>query len=405
MKLTKPQTKIFKSKSRFKVVIAGRRFGKTFLSIAQLMTWASKKKGNYWYVAPTYRMAKQIAWRELKEIAEPTGAVVKKDESDLSLEFNNGSIIALRGADNYDSLRGVSLSGLIMDEFADIKQEAWQFALRPACADRLAPVLFIGTPKGWNWAKDMYDYGVDNVDGYESWMFTTEQGGNVPVSEIEAAKRELPETIFKQEFQASFETLSNRVYSYFDRKANVSIVTDTGSELLVGMDFNVSPMTASIGCKVADQLHIFDEIELMNSNTEEMCAEITRRYSGRKVIVYPDPAGNARKTSANVGATDFSIIRNHGFEIRAPKAHPLVVDRINTVQALLKTADGNRRLFISPKCKSLIRCLDGLTYKDGTSQPDKSTGLDHMTDGLGYLCCYEFPIIKPSFSIPVSFAM
>ncbi|AUR86091.1 terminase-like family protein [Vibrio phage 1.082.O._10N.261.49.E4] len=404
IKLTKPQSKIFKSKARFTTAICGRRFGKTFLAIIKLLTWANKK-GIYWYVAPTYRMAKQIAWRDLLEIAGSTGMIVKKNEQDLSIELSNGSIIALRGADNPDSLRGVSLSGLVMDEFAFIDEKAWTFVLRPACADNLAPVLFISTPAGWNYAKEVYDKGVIRNDQYASFMFTTADGGNVHESELEAAKKDLPEMVYKQEYLASFEMLANRVYSYFDRLENVQQCNDTGADLLIGMDFNVSPMTAVVGVRVADQLHIIDELELMNSNTEEMCAEIKRRYPNRRITVYPDPAGNARKTSATVGDTDFSIIRRHGFQLIAPKKHPLVVDRINTVQALLKNADGDRRLFVDPKCQALIKCLDGLTYKDGTSAPDKSLGLDHMTDGLGYLICQEFPISKKSFAIPVSFSM
>ncbi|AZU97872.1 hypothetical protein [Vibrio phage LP.2] len=405
IKLTKPQTKIFKSKHRFTTAICGRRFGKTFLAICKLMQWAGEKKGVYWYVAPTYRMAKQIAWRDLLNIVRSTGAMVKKDESDLLIELVNGSIIALRGADNPDSLRGVSLSGLIMDEFAYIKQDVWQFVLRPACADKLAPVLFISSPAGWNWAKEIYDKGLRENDQYKSFVFTTAEGGNVPLSELEAAKVDLPESVYNQEYLASFEMLSNRVYQYFDRVKNVSEVKDIGAELLIGMDFNVSPMSAVVGCKVADQLHIFDEIELMNSNTEEMCAAIKERYPNRKITVYPDPAGNARKTSATVGDTDFSIIRRHGFGLIAPRKHPLVVDRINNVQSLLKSASGDRRLFINPRCQELIKCLDGLTYKDGTSQPDKSLGLDHMTDALGYLVCQEFPINNKGFSIPVSFSL
>ena len=394
---------VFNSQCRFCVVIAGRRFGKTFLAVAKLLSWASKK-GLYWYVAPTYRMAKQITWRALKETTPPS-AIKKIDETDLSIELLNGAIIALRGADNFDSLRGVSLSGLVMDEFADIKPEAWQFVLRPACADQLAPVLFIGTPKGWNWAKDAYDAGFDDdKPDWASWMFTTADGGNVPESELISARRELPESVFKQEYLASFETLANRVYSYFDRVENVSAVEDLGAELYIGMDFNVAPMSAVVASKVGDQLHVFDEIELMNSNTEEMAQEIINRYAGRKIIVCPDPAGRARKTSAAVGTTDFTILERYGFYVEAPNSHPMVVDRINEVQAMLKNAQDERRLFIHPRCKSLIKCLDGLTYKLGSNQPDKSLGLDHMTDALGYMVHITFPIEQHVTHFKIGFA-
>ena len=139
-------------------------------------------------------------------------------------------------------------------------------------------------------------------------------------------------------------------------------------------------------------LHIIDEIELGDSNTELMAGEIKRRYKKRPVVVYPDPSGRARKTSAPVGRTDFALLSYAGFDVRAPRHASPVVDRINTVQAALKTTDGRRRLFINRNCKNLIRALDGLTYLN--NQPDKSGGLDHITDALGYLIMGEMPLRK-----------
>jgi hypothetical protein len=198
---------------------------------------------------------------------------------------------------------------------------------------------------------------------------------------------------YQQEFEASFETMMNRVYSSFSRINNVDAgVDDYGLELRVGMDFNVSPMSACLGQRVTNQLHIFDEIEILNGNTEEMCSEIKTRFPKRRVIVYPDPSGKSRKTSSPIGQTDHSIIRSYGFEILAPNKAPLIVDRVNEVNALCENKKGEHRLLIHPRCKKTIKCLDGLPYKEGTSIPDKSTGLDHMVDGLGYMVHMEFPI-------------
>ena len=188
--------------------------------------------------------------------------------------------------------------------------------------------------------------------------------------------------------------MTGRVYYEFDRHLNVSAdLVDPGAELLVGMDFNITPMSAVIGVKAgADQLHILDEIVIMNGNTELMCDAINQRYPNRRVLVYPDPSGRARKTSSPVGQTDFSILAAHGFRVLSPPSAPLVVDRNNEVNAMFKNTKGERRLFVHPRCKTLIKCLDGLTYKEYTSQPDKTLGLDHLPDALGYLVHYEFPI-------------
>lgn len=394
IKLTKPQTQVWKGKTRFKVLVCGRRFGKTFFALTWLLAQAGQKKGIYYYIAPSYVAAKSIAWRLLKELAD--GHYKVKNESELFVEFDNGSVIQLKGADNRDGLRGVSLAGAVLDEFCFMAQEVWTEVIRPATSDQLAPVVFISSPAGWNWGKDIYDYAQSGEDpNWQAWQFTTADGGNVKLSEIEAAKRELPERTFKQEYLASFETLSNRVYSNFERNLNIS--TELASiheakELHIGIDFNVSPVSACVGVKVADQLHVVDEICIMNSNTTELAIEIKARYPNHRIYTYPDPSGKARKTSAAGGVTDFTILQQHGFYVVAPNAHPAVADRINEVQAMLCNAEGQRRLFISPKCKELIKGLDGMTYKQGASVPDKTLGLDHITDALGYKIHSMFPI-------------
>ena len=156
--LTAPQREVYEAPQRFKVLCSGRRFGKTYLCIARLVNWAVEKPGRLcWYVTANYRMAKQIAWRQLKEMVPPS-ICIKRNESDLSIELTNGSIIALRGAENPDALRGVSLSALVVDEAAYVKQEAWEMVLRPALSDQGGPAWFITTPSGLNWFHDLWEH-------------------------------------------------------------------------------------------------------------------------------------------------------------------------------------------------------------------------------------------------------
>ena len=369
--------------------MAGRRFGKTYLALTELLHASiSKPQSINWYVAPTYRQAKQIAWKNLKQMMPPS-QIAATNETDLSVELNNGTVAALRGADNYDALRGVGLDFVVMDEFADMHADAWFEVLRPMLADKQGRALWIGTPKGYNHFHDLYRYAQDTPE-WGAWQFTTADGTRVAEDEIAAARRDMGEREFRQEFMATFEALAGRVYSNFDRDQNVQDLQDNGGTLYIGMDFNVDPMTAVIAVKAADQLHIIDEIEMGDSNTELMAGEIKRRFKQRNVVVYPDPSGRARKTSAPVGRTDFAILSNAGFDVRAPRQAAPVVDRINTVQAAMKSAEGTRRLFVDRKCKHLIRALDGLTYIN--NQPDKSGGLDHITDALGYLVMGELPL-------------
>jgi hypothetical protein len=392
MELTIAQTKIFEDASRFKVVVAGRRFGKTVLALWVLIAAAYLKANSInWYTAPTYRQAKQIAWAMLRGFLPPE-AVASKNETDLTMTLTNGSAISLRGADNYDSLRGVGLDSLVLDEYADMAAEVWTEVLRPALSDKLGTALFIGTPAGFNHLYDLWSE-ADNKPDWKAWQFTTKDGGNVPLDELEAARLDLDERTYRQEYEASFASLTGRVYYEFDRLLNVSdALVDTKAELLIGMDFNINPMSAVIGVKAGNQLHIFDEIIIQNGNTELMSDAIQRRYPDRRVQVYPDPSGRSRKTSSTVGQTDFSILAAHGFRVLAPNAAPLVVDRNNEVNAMFKNAAGDRRLLVHSRCKQLIKCLDGLTYKADTSQPDKGMGLDHLPDALGYLVHYEYPM-------------
>lgn len=385
------QESIFFDDTRFKVVVAGRRFGKTVLALVTLLYLASLKANSInWYTAPTYRQAKQIAWAMLQRFA-PTDHVTSKNETDLSMTFLNGSSISLRGADNYDSLRGVGLDALVLDEYADMAAEVWTEVLRPSLSDKLGTALFIGTPAGFNHLYDLW-IEADNKPDWKAWQFTTKDGGHVPTEELEAARLDLDERTYKQEYEASFASLTGRVYYEFDRLLNVSAdIKDTGAELLVGFDFNISPMSAVVSVKAGNQLHVIDEVTIQNGNTELMAEAIQRKFPDRRVLAYPDPSGKARKTSSPVGQTDFSILAAHGFRVLAPNSAPLVVDRNNLTNAMLKNAAGDRRLLIHPRCKQLIKCLDGLTYKEGTSQPDKNLGLDHLPDALAYLVSYEYP--------------
>lgn len=394
IKLTKPQSKVYKTKARFKVISAGRRFGKTFFAlIVAIMKAGSKPHLNIWYIAPTYRQAKQLAWKMLKTLI-PRWTIAHIHETELSIELKNGSTISLKGADKPDSLRGCGLHFIVFDEAADIKPDTWFVVIRPALADTSGDALFIGTPKGFNWFYDLFLYGQASP-GWAVFQYTTAEGGNVSPEELELARSEMSEKEFAQEFLASFQNLMGTVYSNFDRNLNVSSeIEDIGSEVLIGMDFNVNPMSAVVGCRVTNQLHIFDEIELSNSNTEEMAQEIKRRYPGRTIIIYPDPSGKSRKTSSPVGETDFAILRKYNYRVISPKKAPLVVDRVNEVQAMLCNAKGDRRLYIHPRCKRLIKCMEGLIYKENSGLIDKSMNLDHLPDGLGYLIHSEFPIIS-----------
>ena len=395
MPLSKAQQEIVDDTHRFKVVVAGRRFGKTHLSIRELAYRARLPDQEVWYCAPTYRQAKQIVWRKLKHKLQDLKWTKRVNESELSILLKNGSTISLKGADNADSLRGVGLDYLVMDEFADIDPEAWYEVLRPTLADKQGGAMFIGTPKGiGNWANDLYNMPQDQPEQWSSFQFTTIDGGNVKPEEIEAARKDLDERTFRQEFLATFETYAGRIYYAFNRKDNVIEVTDYPTDVIyIGIDFNIDPMSAVIATRKGDTLYVFDEIRMFSSNTQELVAEIAARYPKARVWAFPDPASRQRKTSAG-GSTDLTILQNAGYTVKCPNSHTPVRDRINAVNSRLCDSTGVRHLYISPKCKYTIEGLERQTYKEGTTQPDKDSGYDHQMDALGYLVDYLFPVRK-----------
>ena len=301
MPLTTPQKKVAQSPTRFNVLVTGRRFGKTHLAVRQLIKFASIPKQKIWYVAPTYKQAKMIAWEALKSRLEELRWIKKTNESYLSMTLKNGSQIALKGADRgADGLRGVGLNYLVIDEFADIDPSAWYAVLRATLSDTKGHAFFCGTPKGYgNWAYDLFSKGQKGDQDWSSFQFTTLEGEQVDQEEIDQARLDLDERTFRQEYLASFETYAGAIYYNFDPKDNVKpwvIMPD--QPIHIGMDFNIDPMTACCFQMEGGILRFFDEIVIYGSNTDEMVQEIKNRYRNKKIYIYPDPSCRARKTSA-----------------------------------------------------------------------------------------------------------
>ena len=392
MPLSAPQTEVANDPNRFKVLITGRRFGKTFLGIRELCKSAAQNPGSInWAICPSYRMAKQIWWTQIKNKLTDLKWIDKSNEAELTITLRNGSVIALKGCDSPDSLRGVGLSFVIFDEFQDTPKEAWTEVIRPTLSDKQGKALFCGTPKGvGSWSHELYTKALTESD-WNAWQFTTIDGGNVPAEEIESAKRDLDEKTFLAEYMATFNQYSGTVYYNFDYKKNVAKKeVDTGV-IYIGMDFNYDPQCSVVAEVKGDRCHIHDELHIKGSSTDDVVLEIKRRYPYSKIVVMPDPAARQRKTAAG-GKTDYSILINAGFDVKARTSHTPVRDRVNSVNARLKNGAGEVLLTIDPRCKHTIESLQRLCYKEGTNIIDKDSGLDHQSDAVGYLIDYLFPI-------------
>ncbi|MEL0014802.1 MAG: phage terminase large subunit [Rhodospirillales bacterium] len=206
------QKQVWADDTRFKIVAAGRRTGKSRLAAWMLIVNALQAdKGHVFYVAPTQGQARDIMWQTLLELAHPV--VTSSHINNLQIKLVNGATISLKGADRPETMRGVSLKFLVMDEYADMKPEVFEQILRPALADQKGSALFIGTPMGRNHFYDLYKYAeLEEDESYSAWHFTSYDNELLDPDEIDLAKKSMSSYAFRQEFMASFEARGSEMF-------------------------------------------------------------------------------------------------------------------------------------------------------------------------------------------------
>jgi hypothetical protein len=397
MPLSAKQQEIADCETRFRVVLAGRRGGKTFLAMREVCRFASKPNSVVWMLANSRQQIKSLCWTKLKKKLSKLNWIEDTNESELTIKLKNNSQICLKSAEQGDNLRGESISFICVDEFCDIDIEnIWHQIIRPSLSDKRGHALFTGTPKAGNQAaRDLYDNHLTKPN-WASFSYTTAEGGFVDADEIAQAQQDLSPKVFLQEYCASWQVFAGIIFGEFGEHNIREVRKPTETEpVFIGMDFNGTPMSAVIGRQTATGIEVYDEIYLDNSNTQEMIDEIRSRYPRNPVTVFPDPAGVQRKTSAG-GNTDIKLLEIAGFTCRYHRQHPLVRDRINSGNSLFfKRPDGSTRFFIDPRCKKTIACFKNWAYKPESLQPDKDRGWDHGADASTYWIQYSFPITKP----------
>lgn len=411
IKLKPPQWEVFLCDKRFRVLVAGRRFGKTYLALVELCQAAWGPGRLVWFIGPNLRQAKRICWAALKKMTQSYWAC-PPNETDLRIELRCGGTICVRGAENRDSLRGDGLNFVVLDEFASMAPQVWTEVLRPALADRQGGALFIGTPQGFNHFHALVE-GAEGRPDWKTFQYTTAEGGNVPLQEIESATHDLDERTFRQEFLAAFETSGvGRAYYAFDRIHNVTkLQYNPSAPLGWALDFNTNPMCSVLLQRYEGGVFILEEMILPDSNTLAACEELLSRCkkwnttgSRFNIHVYGDATGEQRKTSAS--RTDWQIVKDFfgryaGWYqpiFRVPSANPPVKDRVNCVNAVLRNHAGQHRMFVDPGCKHLIQDFEQVCWKNDPhgntlADLDKSDSQrTHVSDAVGYYVARDFPM-------------
>ena len=390
---------------RFIVNPAGRRSRKTLIAKRKILYAALRNPGHrYFHGAPTRDQAKDIFWEDVKQqyrlfLAE------SPSESKLKIRLLNGSEIYIVGLDKPQRIEGQPWNGCHITEFADLKPGAWQNNIRPVLSDTRGFAILDGVPEGRNFYYDLALYAAggalpetkpikgayaDNDDwAYYAWF----SADVLEPDEIDAAKRELDPRTFRQEFEASFEDIEGLAYYQFSDKNLKAVEYRQNEKVHVGMDFNVNPMTAVLCHTDGVTLEQFGEIYLKNSNTFEMRDALKERFKPEQIIIYPDSTGRA--TESNATESDLSILKQAGFEIRAHRSNPRIKDRVNAVNSLICSAKGAIRYFVNAQnCHHTLNDFHRVErLPDGRlNKKQEAEGLKHITDALGYLVAYKWPV-------------
>lgn len=385
------QAQIANNGARFKVVVNGRRWGKTRLGGYIAIRDALKGK-RIWWVAPILATAK-IAWRLLKTLVRKVpGALIR--ESDKVFLFPGGGEIWFKSADNPDSLRGEGIDGLILDEADYIPGEVWSKILRPMLADRRGWAFFISTPREENgWFHELYKRGQADGETWASWSYPSETNPFLDPAEIDQARGEMSELEFLQEFMALFVGQPDAVYHNFRTALHVKpCKLDLSLPVYVGLDFNNSPRVAVFTqqdpttkiFKAVGQLH--HPNQATTDQHAEMCAawlesrgimRFNGKFDDQWVLAIPDASGKARQ---HTGKSDHKAFEDAGFTLDASSANPPVRDRDNAVLAYLKNAKGEVRIQIDPSCRHLIEAFGKLKNAGRDRSP-----YSHILDAFGYV--------------------
>lgn len=389
--LHEKQWQVFKDSSRFIVLVAGRRFGKTILAITDIVASAwNNPKSRTWYIAPTYRQAEMIAWKMLLE-AVPKEAIIKKDETRLEITLSNGAEIALKGADNEDSLRGAGLHYLVCDEFAQFKSNVWQEVLRPMLTDTKGRALFIGTPKGKNSLWELYIKGQRKEDGFSSYSFKTTDNPYIDPLEVEDARKMLNERYFRQEYEASFEDFVGLIYPEFSHKLHVvePFYIPTSYKKISAIDPAIYGTTAIEKAAIDEDgnLIIYSEYYQANKRVSEIAQDV--KEDGIRWFIDPASAAHNIQKEGKMYSL-YDEYQENG--IVAYPAENDVSAGINRVAEYFKS----NKIKIFSTCVNLIRELERYHWSEekemasGMNSPKPYKKDDHACDALRYLVMSRF---------------
>lgn len=391
---------------RFPLVPAGRRSGKTERFKRFLTKQAFKVPGPYFAAAPTHDQAKKIFWDDLKAFSLSSTHKRRPSESDRIIYLDNSSEIHVIGLDKPQRIEGVPWKGGGIDEFADVKPDAWEAnilpalnTVNPADPDYRAWCWLLGVPDGLNHYYDLC-LRAEQGDDPNFAVFHWKSSEILPPDVIEAMQRAMSARQFRQEFEASFETASGRIYEDYSPDNYTTETIQPHEQLRWFHDFNYTPLSSGVGVVRGSQIYLLDEIVLTSAVARQSALEFVDKFKAHQnkhVLIYGDPSGRAGEKHGH--ESDYSEIEkvlrdnNWTYSRRVKPSTMSIKDGQNAVRAKIKNAAGEVFLFVNTIAAPYThKALATGQLKKGSTFLEEDSEFQHMGTAIRYFIDYEYPV-------------
>jgi hypothetical protein len=405
------QLEIHSSKARFRVAATGRQFGKSTLAINEIASFAwNNRATRSWFISPTYSQAKD-QYRRLVLLLPPE-VIARMSESELRMELINESVIEFKSGEVRENLRGATLHFVGIDEVREQHRDLWPVLIRPMLTTTKGKAIFLSSCNGFDYFYDLFHKADTDAD-WESFHAPSTANPLFTQEELASARSEMSEEFFAQEIMAEFRDIgSGTCYVSFKVARNVvssnpfaepGMLYSPHLPIVVGMDFNLNPMSWVLGQQNKNHMHWEDELILPRTHTEEAANALVQKvmHHPSGLILIGDASGKAGQRAAHAGQSDYDVIKNvlrrNGitWQDRTPDANPGIKDRVNTANSALCSAGGEVRMTFNARMKTTIKDFQRRSWKQGATNlafDNSDPEIGHASDAATYPVCVLMPI-------------